>query len=146
MPKIQTLQKALVKTAKYEKEVYRRKRRRKSFLEMMSEYYSPEYADEKQIGGLGALLWAFTPTYHNSEWEKEFQKIKQNEADQDKIIKNRRAVAYMFSGKQCCFKHYGESELSLHAAGINRMNWILNELEQLKMTQDESKPIWVDEE
>jgi len=141
MAKVLDLQKSLSCVAEHERDVYDRKDRRKFFIEWMS-----DCSENPAVNSVDTLLEAFTPTEHNSAWQGEFQRIKQNSADLDKMIKDRRAVAYMFSGKQCCYKHYKEDELSLYKSGMARMNWVLNELEQLKMTQDESKPIWIAQE
>jgi len=134
MAKIDTLQEKLKSLAEKERDVFRSKERRQFFIEWFP-------ADN-----LDKLVEEFRPDEHNSEWEAEFQKLKQNTADIDKIIKNRRAVAYMYSGLKCVKKHYGENELTLHLMGYPRMNWVLNELQQLKDTQQEGQPIWAAKE
>ena len=134
MAKIDTLREKLQKVAEQERDVIQQGGRHQFFIEL----YGTSSLDE--------MLNDFTPDEHNSQWNTEYQKIKQNTADIDELIKNRRAVAYMYSGKQCCRRHYDETELALHVMGINRRNWMLNEFAQLEYTQKEGSPVWTAKE
>jgi hypothetical protein len=131
MAKILELQEKLLEVAKKERSIFSGDTERQFFIEL----FSASSVDE--------LLEKFTPSEHNSDWDVENQKVKQNSADIDKIIKARRAIAYMQSGKQCIFKHYKETELTAYIMGKARQNWTINELEQLKQSQDEGQSIWI---
>lgn len=131
MAKILELQEKLSEVAEKEKDIFSGKTERQFFIELFP------------ASSLDELLEKFTPSEHNSDWDVENQKIKQNSADIDKIIKARRAIAYMQSGKHCMVKHYKETELTAYVMGIARQNWAINSLDQLKQTQDEGQSIWV---
>ena len=119
------------KVVKEERDIFMNDKERQFFIEL--------YPDASDVD---ALLEAFTPDYHNSEWHKENQKLQQNKGDLDKLIKHRRAVAFLYSWKQCLWKHYKENELTLHLMGSSRCRWMINELEQIKNIQNEGQPIW----
>ena len=116
---------------KQERDIFMNDKERQFFIELY-----PGASD------IDALLKEFTPDEHNSKWESENQKLQQNKGDLDKLIKHRRAVAFMYSWKQCLWKHYKENELTLHLMGSSRCRWMINELEQLKNIQNEGQPIW----
>lgn len=116
---------------KRERDIFMNDKERQFFIELY-----PGASD------IDALLKEFTPDEHNSKWASENQKLQQNKGDLDKLIKHRRAVAFLYSWKQCLWKHYKENELTLHLMGSSRCRWMINELEQLKNIQNEGQPIW----
>jgi hypothetical protein len=130
MADILELRGKLKSVAEQEKKIFQAEEPRQFFIELFP------------AGSVEELIKEFEPDTHNSKAQAEFQKLKKSTADIDKYIKNRRAVAYMFSGKQCVKKHYEETELTCHVMGVARMNWVLNELEQLQRTQIEGQPIF----
>lgn len=131
MADVLELKKSLKTVAEREREAFQANEQRQFFIELFPG------ADT-----LETLLKAFDPDTHNGEAQSEFQKLKKSMADIDKYIKDRRAVAFMYSGKQCMRKHYEETELTCHVMGVPRMNWVINELEQLQRTQIKDKSIF----
>ena len=75
------------------------------------------------------LLKEYTPDTYNSEWDTARQK---NPMDVDKVMKSRRAIAFMASGKNGIHRRYKENELTAHVFGISRMIRGRNFLEQAK--------------
>lgn len=130
MPDVLSLRARLKQVADQEKQVYHSDKPRQYFIEWFG------------ASDVEDLLEQFTPDTHNSGWQAEYPKFKTNSVDIDKIIKDRRAIAYMYAGKQCMSKHYDETELKLHVQGLPRMYWVLNELDQLQRTQKPGSPVW----
>lgn len=130
MADIHTLRKKLQNVAEQERKIFQADEQRQFFIELFS-------ADSVK-----ALLDEFDPSKHNAEAQKQFQKMKENTFDLDELVKNRRAVAYMLSGKMCMKKHYEETELTLHVMGAPRMDWVLNELKQLEYTQQPGQAVF----
>lgn len=134
MADINSLRGTLESVAKEEQKVFEAKAQRQSFIELSG------------AGSLEDFLKKFDPDTPNKTAQAEFQKIKQNTFDPDKLIKARRAVAFMYSGMLCMKRHYEENELTLHVMGSPRMAWVLNELTQLKYTQEDGQPVWIAKE
>lgn len=68
---------------------------------------------------LDRLMEEYDPKEHNAEWDGERQKPV---PEPDKIMKARRAIAFMASGQKGLYKQYGENELRLHTLGMARAN------------------------
>lgn len=127
MANILQLQGKLRGVAEREKKIFQANERRQFFIELFP------------AGSVEELAKEFDPDEHNSKVQEQFQGMKHNDFKLDELVKNRRAVAYMFSGKQCVKKHYEETELTLYVMGAPRMDWVMNELKQLEWTQAEGQ-------
>lgn len=132
MAKILDLIPRLKNVAEAEEDIFRGARPREFFIELFG------------AGSLEDMLEAFTPDYHNAKWEEQFQRIKQNSVDESDMMRHRRAVAYMRSGRTCCKRRYWEDELKLGVMGVARMEWVLYGLEELNAEQKEDSPnrVW----
>ena len=82
-----------------------------------------------------ALLDEFDPETHNTKWDAERQKPAPNP---DKLMANRRAVAFMVAGKMGVHRRYKETELRAHLYGRARMIRNHNFLCQTDMFSDDS--------
>jgi len=106
MAKIDELIPKLQDEADKEYEMFSGGTRREFFIEV----FGAEDVDD--------LLDKFKPTEHNEKWDSERQ---QESPDIDVLMLNRRAIAFMASGRIGCFKRYKETELRQHVMGKARM-------------------------
>lgn len=115
MAKIGDLVEKLKDEAGKEADMFSGKSQREFFIEIMG---APSLSD---------LVGMYDPKEHNEEWDAERQK---ENPDIDKLMKPRRAIAFMSAGRLGVYKHYAETELRSHVQGVARMNWNLDCLSQ----------------
>lgn len=106
MPRIDSLLPKLRDEADKEYDMFAGDKKREFFIEIIG----AESVDD--------LLKMYEPDEHNQEWDKERQKDAPNI---DTIMLNRRAIAFMVSGKMGVFRRYKETELRAHVMGQARM-------------------------
>lgn len=117
MAKIDELIPKLKEQADAEDKIFAGKEQREFFIEMMN------------VNSVDELLKLFDPKEHNEKWDAERQKPA---PEQEELMLQRRAVAYMVAGKRDVHRHYKETELSAYVMGRMRMAWEQNALDQTK--------------
>ena len=83
------------------------------------------FIEQVGAGSVDGLLDMFSAGEHNESWDAERQKYP---ADVRKLEADRRAVAFMGSGKLGVYRRYRENELSARIAGRARCLWRRNAL------------------
>jgi hypothetical protein len=107
MSKIQDLLPKLEAECKKEERMFAGDKEREFFIEMMAD-------------SLESLLEMYNPTEHNKKWDEERSKPV---PDIETIQLERRAIAFMASGRLGVLRHYWEDELKSHVQGRARMIW-----------------------
>ena len=106
MAKIQNLLKKLSEVADVELLQFSGSEPRQFFIELTG------------VNNVDTLLKGFTPSNHNSEWDKERQK---ESPEPQSVIQPRQSIAFMSSGKNGVYRRYKETELTAYVHGVAHM-------------------------